>query len=239
MKKVTGLAPFALAILLFSGSAGAADYTASVEPIASWTGPYAAHRRRYPLGRFRHQEQKIEEVRRGHEHRVRCRPRCSAAMIPAITKPARRAAASDPCAPAIKCSEYECDTDLAAPRRSTLRIPSPRRNSVTTISGFFGTVQIGYNHEIASPLVVGIFASADFGEKLKIHETEDSGSSMPTATTSRSFRSVPTSRGRLRSATSSRSADASASPRATACCSTCSPAGHGRRARPPMARIAG
>ena len=177
MKKVTGLAPFALAILLFSGSAGAADYTASVEPIASWTGPYAAIGGGIRWGDFDIKSKKSKKCEEDeHEYEKTSLFGCH---DPCDYEASSKSRCEDPCAPAIKSSEYECDTDLAA--LDIYTNPFAPKKFSDDDRGFFGTVQIGYNHEIASPLVVGIFASADFGEKLKIHEAEDSGSSMPTA----------------------------------------------------------
>ena len=180
MKKMTGLAPFALAIMLFSGSAGAADYTASVEPIASWTGFYGAVGGGIRWGEFDIKSKKSKKCDYGHD--IKSMIGCEEPCYETVSKSDGGDCEPDPCAYSTKTSDSECDYAVRSLDEYDYESPFATKKFSDDDKGFFGTVQLGYNHEIASPLVVGIFASADFGQKLKVSVDDEPDSSMPTGT---------------------------------------------------------
>jgi opacity protein-like surface antigen len=180
MKKITGLVPLAFSLLLSTGTAGAADYTASVDPIASWTGFYGAIGGGVRWGDFDIKTNKIRHCDYDPKSIHGCENPCDYASksegdgcenpCEPVAYTSEGGGCENPCEYATRSSS-ECDYKLGALEvyENPYTIPGYSGDD----RGFFGTVQIGYNHQFdSSPIVVGAFASADFGNKLEVHVEE-------------------------------------------------------------------
>lgn len=204
MKKITGLVPLAFAFLLSTGPAGAADYTASIDPIASWTGFYGAIGGGVRWGDFDIKTNKIKHCDYGPKSIHGCENPCDYSSkeegggcenpcdyastksegggcenpCESIASTSEGGGCENPCEYATKSSS-ECDYELGA--LEVYENPYTIPNYSGDDRGFFGTVQIGYNHQFdSSPIVIGAFASADFGNKLEVHVEESIYSPAPT-----------------------------------------------------------
>lgn len=149
MKRLLGLLPLALGVAFASGQAEAADYTASVVPVATWSGFYGAIGAGGEWGDFdfcidkhkHHHKKKKYEIETYTDEEHKDDGKCD------------------------NKAKHEDDKKELSKEYGDHHDPFRGGDD----SRFFGTVQLGVNHQFdGSPLVIGAFVSADFGSDLEV-----------------------------------------------------------------------